>query len=52
MLSFGKLNVEKVCRCNLLEDDGEEVEIESGSEEEGVRVDLKPFEVRTYRLQL
>ncbi|KAI9679938.1 MAG: Glycoside hydrolase, 38 vacuolar alpha mannosidase [Caeruleum heppii] len=42
------LPVRRVWRTNLLEDDGEEVRIKDGE----VEVDLRPFEVATYRLQL
>ena len=47
-LSFGYLKVKKVWKCNLLEDDGEEVEMEDGA----IKIDLKAFEVGTWRLQL
>lgn len=43
-----KLDVKKVCRTNLLEDDGEEVEIKDGK----FAIELRPFEVATWRLQL
>ena len=42
------LAVKKVCRANLLEDDEGEVEIKSGQFE----IELRAFEVATYRLQL
>ncbi|KAI9835170.1 MAG: hypothetical protein M1819_002540 [Sarea resinae] len=42
------LPVKKVYQCNLLEDDGEELRIEDGK----VKIELRPFEVATYRLQL
>jgi alpha-mannosidase len=42
------LDVKKVWKTNVLEDDGEEVEIEEGK----VDIILKPFEVATFRLQL
>jgi len=42
------LGVKKCVRCNLLEDDGVEVEWKAGE----ARVELKAFEVGTYRLQL
>ena len=42
------LPVKKVWRCNLLEDDGEQLHVKDGD----VEVELKPFEVGTYRLQL
>lgn len=47
MLKCG-LGVKKCVRCNLLEDDGEVVEWKGGE----ARVELKAFEVGTYRLQL
>ena len=43
------LEVRRVCKTNLLEDDGEEVGI---SKEGEVRIELRAFEVATYRLQL
>jgi len=42
------LPVRKVVRCNLLEDDEGEVKMET----EGFGVELRPFEVATYRLML
>ncbi|KAI9748942.1 MAG: Glycoside hydrolase, 38 vacuolar alpha mannosidase [Candelina submexicana] len=42
------LPVRKVTRCNLLEDDGEEVAIREGE----VRIELRAFEVATFRLWL
>ncbi len=47
-MKTGGLGVKKVTRCNLLEDDGEEVEIREGE----VRVELRAFEVATFRLWL
>lgn len=41
-------DVKKVCRTNLLEDDGEEVEIRDGM----FNIQLRPFEVATWKLQL
>jgi alpha-mannosidase len=43
-----KLDVKRVVRTNLLEDDGEEVEIEDGR----FAIQLRPFEVATWKLQL
>jgi alpha-mannosidase len=43
-----KLDVKRVVRTNLLEDDGEEVEIKDGR----FVIQLRPFEVATWRLQL
>ncbi|PQE27187.1 putative alpha-mannosidase protein [Rutstroemia sp. NJR-2017a WRK4] len=42
------LDVKRVWKTNLLEDDGEELKIEKGK----IDITLKPFEVGTYRLQL
>lgn len=42
------LGVKKVTKCNVLEDDGEEVAFKDGQ----AKVELKAFEVGTYRLQL
>ena len=42
------LGVKKACRTNLLEDDEGEVEIKDGE----IAIELRAFEVATYRLQL
>ena len=42
------LGVKKACRTNLLEDDEGEVEIKNGE----IAIELRAFEVATYRLQL
>ena len=42
------LPVKKVTKCNVLEDDGEDVEIRKGE----IRIELRAFEVATFRLQL
>ncbi len=42
------LDVRKVWKTNVLEDDLEEVSIEKGK----VEITLRPFEVATFRLQL
>ena len=42
------LGAKKVWKCNLLEDDLEELKIEKGA----VALELRPFEVQTFRLQL
>lgn len=42
------LTVKKVCRTNLLEDDEGEMEIKNGD----IEIELRAFEVATYRLQL
>lgn len=42
------LGVKKVWKTNLLEDDGEVLEIKDGQ----VRIELRAFEVATFRLQL
>lgn len=46
-----KVPVKKAYKCNILEDDLEELEI-SGSGPSRVLIELRPFEVATYRLQL
>jgi alpha-mannosidase len=43
-----KLDVKRVVKTNLLEDDGEEVEFKDGR----FAIQLRPFEVATWRLQL
>ncbi|KAM5489504.1 Glycoside hydrolase, 38 vacuolar alpha mannosidase [Microsporum audouinii] len=45
------LNVKKVFKCNLLEDDLEELPIEESGPSR-VKIELRAFEVATYRLQL
>ncbi len=42
------LPVKKVWMCNILEDDGEELTFQRGE----VEIELRPFEVATFRLQL
>ena len=42
------LGVKKVWKTNLLEDDGEVIDIKDGE----VRIELRAFEVATFRLQL
>ena len=42
------LGLKKACRTNLLEDDEGEVEIKNGE----ISIELRAFEVATYRLQL
>lgn len=42
------LSVKKVSRCNILEDDGEELKFQHGE----VEIELRAFEVATFRLQL
>ena len=53
------LPVKKVCKCNVLEDDGEELTggigkkgSDGGRDFRGVDIELRAFEVATYRLQL
>ena len=43
------LGVKRVWKTNLLEDDGEEMALRRGGE---VRIELRAFEVATFRLQL
>ena len=45
---FGDVKVAKVFRCNLLEDDEEELK----TDKDGVRVTLRAFEVQSLRVQL
>ena len=42
------LGVKKLTECNVLEDDGQELEWKDG----GAKIELRPFEVKTFRLQL
>ena len=42
------LGVKKVWKTNLLEDDGDVIDIKDGE----VRIELRAFEVATFRLQL
>ena len=42
------LDVKRVWKCNVMEDDGEEIEFEKGK----IEIVLRPFEVATFRLQL
>ena len=47
------LPLKSVCRCNVLEDDGEGLDVLSnGGGREKVEIELRPFEVATYRLLL
>ncbi|KAF2836234.1 glycoside hydrolase family 38 protein [Patellaria atrata CBS 101060] len=49
-LYWGKLQISKAYKCNVLEDDEDEVDIvEDGM---AIKVDLRAFEVATFRLQL
>ena len=47
-LQWGELPVKKAWRCNLLEDDLEELEIS----EKGMNLEVRPFEVVSFRLEL
>ncbi|KAK8243843.1 alpha-mannosidase [Phyllosticta capitalensis] len=47
-IDWGQLPVRKVVRTNVLEDDGEELKIKDGK----VQIELRAFEVATFRLQL
>ena len=44
-----KLPVQKVCKCNVLEDDGEECKVYGKGK---IDIELRAFEVATFRLQL
>ncbi|KAJ5712725.1 hypothetical protein N7493_009193 [Penicillium malachiteum] len=46
------LPVKRVWKCNILEDDGEELEIQETDEGIAVDIELRAFEVATFRLQL
>ncbi|KAJ5594088.1 CAZyme family GH38 [Penicillium hispanicum] len=46
------LPVKRVWKCNVLEDDEEELQIEKVAGSSSVNVELRAFEVATYRLQL
>lgn len=50
LLRWGVIPVKKAWKTNVLEDDLEEIKIESSGE--GIEIELRPFEVATYRLQL
>ena len=47
-IDTGLLDVKKVEKTNLLEDEGQEVELKEGK----CRIELRAFEVATFRLQL
>jgi alpha-mannosidase len=49
VLTWGDIPVKSVYKTNVLEDDGEELEIIKGK---GVEIEVRAFEVATYRLQL
>jgi alpha-mannosidase len=49
-LHWGDIPVKKACKASLLEDDLEECELGSGGQ--GMDIELRAFEVATYRLQL
>ncbi|KAJ6157462.1 hypothetical protein N7470_005054 [Penicillium chermesinum] len=46
------LPVKRVWKCNVLEDDGEELQLQSLDGGIAVNIELRAFEVATYRLQL
>lgn len=46
------LPVKNVWKCNILEDDEEELSITKDGKDGKVYIELRPFEVATYRLQL
>ncbi|EEP82819.1 hypothetical protein UREG_07684 [Uncinocarpus reesii 1704] len=47
-----RLPIRKVYKCNLLEDDLESLKVEEGKNVSKIDIELRPFEVATYRLQL
>ena len=47
-LQWGELPVKKAWRCNLLEDDLDEMEVG----DKGMDIEVRPFEVVSFRLQL
>jgi alpha-mannosidase len=50
VLEWGVLPVKKVTKCNVLEDDEDEIQITSDGK--GVEIEIRVFEVATFRLQL
>ncbi|KAF2806132.1 uncharacterized protein BDZ99DRAFT_466406 [Mytilinidion resinicola] len=59
VLSWGVLDVKRVEKCNVLEDDGEEISIvetevlvDGERTSKGVEIEVRAFEVATYRLVL
>jgi len=49
------LDVKEVCKCNVLEDDGDQCKMYGAANGKGglkVDIELRPFEVATFRLQL
>ena len=50
VLEWGVLPVKKVTKCNVLEDDEDEIQI--ASDGKGVEIEIRAFEVATFRLQL
>ncbi|KAI1978411.1 Glycoside hydrolase, 38 vacuolar alpha mannosidase [Ophidiomyces ophidiicola] len=46
------LPIKKAYKCNILEDDLDELCIQKGKCEANIHIELRPFEVATYRLQL
>ncbi|OJJ48556.1 hypothetical protein ASPZODRAFT_130621 [Penicilliopsis zonata CBS 506.65] len=47
-----KLPVKKVWKCNVLEDDEEELRLFTAGGNSGVNIELRAFEIATFRLQL
>ena len=45
-----KLPIKKAFKCNILEDDLEELDIEEEGKEKSLKLELRPFEVATYRI--
>ena len=50
VLEWGVLPVKKVTKCNVLEDDEDEIQIASNGKV--VEIEIRAFEVATFRLQL
>ena len=50
VLEWGVLPVKKVTKCNVLEDDEDEIQI--ASDGKGIEIEIRAFEVATFRLQL
>lgn len=51
-LLLSRLSVRQVWKCNVLEDDQEELQIRGADGASAVDIELRAFEIATYRLQL